>query len=968
MFSALKSLGSALFLQKGPRRKPNGRRPMGKRTFSFETLEPKQMLTATVLKWTGATDNTWAGTNNWYNTDTGFDTNWVAGDIAEFTSGTVGTHTGVTPATISLPSGVSADSLDFEASGYAFSGGSLSLTSHSTFTVTVAPSVSAEIDTAIVDPSGGQTGLDIHGGGTLTLGGSSTNTYTYGTFLEDSGTTLILNKSSAIAVPVGPTNSLNIESGTTVKIEGSGGNQIGDTAGVSVYGTLDMNGNSEMIGILGGTDGVLTNTNSGTNSVLTTPDSSFLQFGGTIQDDPGTVSLYVPRPLNSSQSLGIFHEVQVATGAEGGNPSAASVSPSGVQYGSGAIDIPIASINGDALGAPWSPSLDWSSQSSFASDASVFGNGVAQSTTPQLFQLDSTTIVLTTGSNSDTFTLSGGVWQDFNYNTLTHDTSGHRFRVTDGVGNTQVFYDFDSSNTTNLRGKLDTLIDSGGNTTTFAYNGSGQISTVTRSATLHSTTTTDVYTYHYDGPHVTSITLGDTGIADTFTYYEGGNLESSIVTFNSNVIDATYLRYNSSGQVEYVFNEESYLRLLGSVNDIAGGVSEAETITDSDARPFATQYIQYLGNQVSSIAVQGAGNALYDGSDSGSGTFGVYQYTYDTSSFGDGVNSWKYSTVETLPNGTTTDTVYSNFAGETMASDVLVGSRHWITGYVYNDAGQISETINPSAVNAALNSSYAALGASGISIGSTGLVQGIDYWTTGYGEPVGYVKDTWVQDGTTSGSKAIQQYLTYSDHSAGDPSRTIWLVATSTMYSAANTSVSGATGAEETVYTYTFYSGFNQIKTIETQLPTVSDEGASVAGEGSATDTTYVFYSTEGQPIWEKDAAGFLTYMEYDPSTGVMTKQIQDAETTGLTSGTLEYDTRSLTGWSTPGSGGLNLTSSWKVDPLGRVTEYVDPNTNVTWNVYLDSSFEVRTYAGWISGSHAATAPIQAGQSHLNPA
>ena len=109
--------------------------------------------------------------------------------------------------------------------------------------------------------------------------------------------------------------------------------------------------------------------------------------------------------------------------------------------------------------------------------------------------------------------------------------------------------------------------------------------------------------------------------------------------------------------------------------------------------------------------------------------------------------------------------------------------------------------------------------------------------------------------------------------------------------------------------------------------------------------------------IWEQDAAGFLTYFEYDPATGALTKQIQDVNTDSMSGLEASTHTDLVDGWSSPTGAPLNLTTQWLVDGLGRVTESIDPKSNITYTVYLDSNFEVRTYAGWVSG--APTAPIQ---------
>ena len=292
--------------------------------------------------------------------------------------------------------------------------------------------------------------------------------------------------------------------------------------------------------------------------------------------------------LNTPLVLGPLAEFRVAGGASGGNPSASAVSLSGVQYASGQIDIQIASLTPDALGSPWSPSLDWSSQ--LVGTPGPIGDGVAQSATPQLLlSIGSSTLVLSTGAIRDTFMLSGSTYSDFEHNTMT-DSSGY-FTLLETSGNTEKLYDFTGADTS-LHGMLSELKDAAGNTTTFSYT-SDKLTSVDRSATIEGTTTTEDYTYTYSGSHVTSISTS-TGITENFTYYNGtcdhtdprrrwGSRIWQIVTYNGGVIDATYLRYNGSGQVNYAFQTGAYLRLLGSIGDVGGGVTAAEGITGTSA-------------------------------------------------------------------------------------------------------------------------------------------------------------------------------------------------------------------------------------------------------------------------------------------------------------------------------------------------------------------------------------------------
>ena len=81
------------------------------------------------------------------------------------------------------------------------------------------------------------------------------------------------------------------------------------------------------------------------------------------------------------------------------------------------------------------------------------------------------------------------------------------------------------------------------------------------------------------------------------------------------------------------------------------------------------------------------------------GGLGTYAYQYTTSANADGYNSWKFKTVETLPDGNT-NTYYTNFAGQVMLEvfeDAINGDQ-WRTFHQYDSAGRMLLKANPSAV------------------------------------------------------------------------------------------------------------------------------------------------------------------------------------------------------------------------------------------------------------------------------
>jgi RHS repeat-associated protein len=177
------------------------------------------------------------------------------------------------------------------------------------------------------------------------------------------------------------------------------------------------------------------------------------------------------------------------------------------------------------------------------------------------------------------------------------------------------------------------------------------------------------------------------------------------------------------------------------------------------------------------------------------------------------------------------------------------------------------------------------------------------------------------------------------------PLDTIYPVASATIYR--NTD---GTGAETTQYAYTWYPGTARMQSMTVTKPTIS---AAQNGPGTP-DVETTVYDVYGRPIWTRDADGFIRYMEYDQGTGAVTKSIVDVDTTRTS------DFQNLpAGWITPPGGGLHLVTQMGVDGLGRETQRVDPNGNITYTVYNDANHEKRVYPGWNADTGLPTGPTQ---------
>ena len=220
----------------------------------FTTVSPAQLTwDATVSTADGQTDGggNWtisgSGNNHWWNGTT--NVLWINGESAIFGVG------GVAAGNVTIGSGsvgVTVNNITFNApAGYTLTQGSTGRN----ITLT-GGTITANTDATISAILTGSVGLTKAGTATLTLAGSTSYADTYsGTTTVNEGT-LVLNKSAitangGVSVP----GSLIIGTNTTVRL--SKNDQMITTANlntatVTVHGTLDMNGFSDVIGALTG--------------------------------------------------------------------------------------------------------------------------------------------------------------------------------------------------------------------------------------------------------------------------------------------------------------------------------------------------------------------------------------------------------------------------------------------------------------------------------------------------------------------------------------------------------------------------------------------------------------------------------------------------------------------------------------------------------------------------------------------
>ncbi len=667
--------------------------------------------------------------------------------------------------------------------------------------------------------------------------------------------------------------------------------------------------------------------------------------------------------------------VQVNQNGQALDPMAQAFSAAGVRYVDGTIQVTESDLSSPGFGNPWGQIIEWSNGIGYA-DMDVVGAGWVDSEIPYLHSQNggNTTALITSGTNSVSFTLSGSTWtvQNFLQDTLTDNTTTHTMTVVDDTGKVMNFYDFSSSLPAGERGMFQSITDQFGDTLSVtSYTSTYNIQEIQSSNTVGSTTITVSFLYSYNSSDLLSSVVErqktNSGAWSTirqvaYTYYGSGSsygvagdLELGVVEDGSgNTLETNYYRYYTASSsigyasgLEYVFDNAAYERL-------AAAYSNPLTATNTQVAPYAELALQYNGSeQVSQAVVAGDGSSLA----SSNVGLGTYSFTYTTSSNSPGSNSWDVKTVETLPDSST-NTVFTNAYGEVMLRDFhdSVSGSDWDYFTEFDSAGRPILTAQPSAVTG-YSSTYSDLlhktsGNYQYLSNSAGLLLLTAYYTsttatgTSAGGVTGDIEESEVEQGQTGTAVETEAYQ-YYNYSATVSGTTITVdpVATDEVFSG-----TGGTGGRTTSYSYTWFSS-STVEQSETVTYPVVSSGQN--GPGTA-DTETTYFNTLALPIWKMDGDGFLTYLAYDQATSAVVKQIDDVNTADT------GDFSNLpTGWTTPSGGGLELITTYQVDSLGRTTEETDPNGNVTYTVFNDPNQSYRVYPGWNSGTGLPTGPTQ---------
>jgi RHS repeat-associated protein len=298
--------------------------------------------------------------------------------------------------------------------------------------------------------------------------------------------------------------------------------------------------------------------------------------------------------------------------------------------------------------------------------------------------------------------------------------------LTDTAGNQIHFYDTTLFTSDPRWGKFKSMTDPAGNVTAVTrWTADGKAAEVQRSTPVGQTPhVVESFVYSYVASDVNqglfnNVTLRrqvDGGAWTVvrqvdYTYYKTGeangnptDLKTAIVEDAAgNALDTTYYRYwprvgsgaTAFDGLKYVINPRSYARLAAAVGDPLSA-------SDQDVAAFADNFFQY-DDQKRVIKEVAQGTSCSCAADGGQG---IFTYSYSISPFSIDYNTWKYKTIETLPDNSPSfvsrNIVYTNGYGEVMLKVYESGApghtQQWDTFYKYDDVGRVILQANPSAV------------------------------------------------------------------------------------------------------------------------------------------------------------------------------------------------------------------------------------------------------------------------------
>ena len=682
--------------------------------------------------------------------------------------------------------------------------------------------------------------------------------------------------------------------------------------------------------------------------------------------------------------------------AAGGSPGEKAVTTDPIRYADGAIVYASTDLSSSAFGGAWVHTRTWTDSGSDAR-TNPNGAGMISSDQPWIYQVSdgSLACVVLGGTDQRWFSASGESYTPLSFlsDTLIHDTADSTFIFRTTRGEEVRFFDFNAAWPEQQRGLVSRVVRRGQSGTpgadfTMSYT-DGKLASV---SSVDANGVGDTFAYSYidsginagrletiellrkDSESSAQVTVSRA----TYTYYGvddpngmPGELRTATITDGTNQTIATkYYRYYVSttgptsghaGALKYTFDGPSYDRLSAAVSDIA-------TAPDAVVAPYADNYYEYdSARRVTRHDIRGFG-----GDDvSGIGEF-AYSYWTNPSSVADGPNVWRFRTTETLRDGNQ-NIIYTNANAEVMlkvfynTADTAAATFEG-TFYRFDSEGRIIWEAGPSAVDLSYFTNSTALAAgleqypdlmhevAGNYVyihDDSGAIAITDYYTsttygisdTVVGGVLGYVQNRKMQHGELATSILLGSQEYFAQTGGGV---TVYPVAQRHVYANED-----GTGIQTTTYSYAWLAGTVQPEWLSVTAPAVT-AGQNGSGVGSSEQ---VWFDDYGQAIWNMDAAGYLTYKKYDPSTGRVLQRIDDASP-ALVDDSRAKPIRNDADLPTA----LHLVTNREVDPFGRVTMRQDPNLSITYKVYSADGHEQRVYRGWTGTT--TTGPIEIRLAH----
>ena len=538
-----------------------------------------------------------------------------------------------------------------------------------------------------------------------------------------------------------------------------------------------------------------------------------------------------------------------ATGADGGNPTATAFSGN-VRYSDGSVTLSSSDIAPSESGLISGVTRTWTDETGLATNSTV-GIDTVVTQQPSLVQEPSGALLAISGTSTKWFNATGSGFTEnyFGQDTLTSDGSGG-YLLTDSAGNRFDYFGFGSGITATEQGQLQSLTDPAGNVTNFTYSG-GLLQQIDRTR-LSDSAVLERDIYGYSGSQLSSVevdrevngVLTEVQTANYLYYGAGsgfgqsGELERATVSENGTPVNYDLYRYDpSSGLLLYAVEGDAYERLAN--------ITDPLTASNPTIAPYASEAFSYYG------AADGSKNGKVKTQSLNGGTY-IYSYDYLEDTGATALNTWRYKTIETLPDGNL-NTVYTNTAGEVLLKvftdlndpgNTALSGQQWGTAYRFDSQGRL--ILSAGAASVTPNSSVELILSDPSSwtpnwyLNSTGLENLTDYYPSG--PQTGYQDNTYVRQGY-SGGGIVQSTATYSAHT-GSNGITVNPLASDIVYR--NTD---GTGQETTNYTYTWQGGSVQPATETITYPTITI-AENGPGQADSEIETFDPFGRDPDPGW----------------------------------------------------------------------------------------------------------------------